>query len=88
MKDDNLNVRIDAYLAGKFCDQAGTLRDKFAMQYMDRWLESFFRDGPTLNAVDLDRRLHGMWDDAYANADIAMQAHEPKKETKNETRQV
>ena len=56
------------------------LRDRFAMQFMDRWLEAFIKadsvQAPAKSADD----LIAAWSIAYAYATIGIQAREPKKE--------
>lgn len=52
------------------------LRDRFAMQYMDqRW--EHLRIGMKYLEED---HVEASWRSAYAYADLAMQAREPKKE--------
>lgn len=73
------------------------LRDRFAMQYMDRWLEDFrrtvqcitkqekyFKNVACMELEGIVRVMKEMWKDAYIYADLAMQAREPKKETDDE----
>lgn len=58
-----------------------TLRDEFAMQYMDqRW--EHLRVGMKYLEED---HVEAPWCAAYHYADLAMQAREPKKETDDDS---